>query len=274
MKDQIGNGSMPLRIGNLIDTTVYGGPYRDVPQYFYGVKMAIEIDHPHMVSVPTRDFDVPKVSDLQAGIVKALMGMMNDENVYVGCMGGIGRTGIFLAALAKVQIEYRKVKHRAGRGEDPVLYVRKHFIPHAVETQQQMEYIADFDVSDIVSWLDSTQTAMGRGGMTPARTRYITELEPIGEPDIDEYEYPDTDSADESTEEDAQRLQFESLQNQIDELREDADAAYEYQKQLSKTIDDRFQAVCKAFRAMYQLRKGLTNASLYERIRSGNWFNK
>jgi len=169
MTRKIGNGSIPLRIGRLIDTTVYGGPYRDVPDLFWGVKMAVEIDFPHMVAVDTKDFDVPKVSDLKAGIVKALMAMINEENVYAGCMGGIGRTGIFLAALAKVQVEYRRSKHRAGRGEDPVLYVRKHFIPHAVETAQQEKFIADLDVSDIVEWLNVTQTAMGLGGLTPAR---------------------------------------------------------------------------------------------------------
>ena len=167
---KIGNGSIPLRIGRLIDATVYGGPYKKVPQYFWGVKMAEEINHPHMVSVPTKDYCVPKVSDLKAGIVKALMAMINEEDVYVGCMGGIGRTGIFLAALAKVQIEYRKTKHRAGRGDDPVLYVRKHFIPHAVETAEQEKYIADLDVSDIVNWLTMTQVAMGLGGLTPAKT--------------------------------------------------------------------------------------------------------
>lgn len=170
MAGKIGNGSIPLRIGRLIDTTVYGGPYRDVPEFFWGVKMAVEIQHPHMVAVDTKDFNVPKVSDLKAGIVKALMAMINEEDVYAGCMGGIGRTGIFLAALAKVQIEYRKAKHRSGRGEDPVLYVRKHFIPHAVETAQQEKYIADLDVSDIVEWLSMTQSVMGLGGLTPART--------------------------------------------------------------------------------------------------------
>jgi hypothetical protein len=172
MTNKIGNGSIPLRIGRLIDTTVYGGPYKQVPEFFWGVKMAEEINHPHMVDIPTRDFSVPEVSVLKAGIVKALMAMINEEDVYAGCMGGIGRTGIFLAALAKVQIEYRKAKHRPGRGEDPVLYVRKHFIPHAVETAQQEKYIADLDVSDIVEWLDSTQRAMGLGGLTPAKQTF------------------------------------------------------------------------------------------------------
>jgi hypothetical protein len=135
--------------------------------------MAREIEWQANVYVDTDDFSVPEVSDLKKGILRALMAMINEEDVYAGCMGGIGRTGIFLAALAKVQIEYRKSKHRAGRGEDPVLYVRKHFIPHAVETAQQEKFIADLDVSDIVEWLSVTQTAMGLGGLTPARKQPV-----------------------------------------------------------------------------------------------------
>lgn len=158
----VGNGNIPLRIGNLINTVVHGGPYRNIPDDMFGVKMAEEIKQAHDVDIPTRDFCVPKVSDLQTGVVLALMAMINGHEVYAGCMGGIGRTGLFLAALAKVQIEYRRSKHRAGRGEDPVLYVRKHFIPHAVETQEQKQFIADFDVSSIVNWLDVTQVALGK----------------------------------------------------------------------------------------------------------------
>lgn len=165
---KVGNGSIPLRIGNLIHTDVYGGPYRQCPSYMFGVKMAVEINETCDVDIPTEDFSVPKVSDLRKGVVKALMASMTGQTVYAGCMGGIGRTGIFLAAMAKVQIEYRKSKHRAGRGEDPVLYVRKHFIPHAVETQQQKDYIELFDVTSIVTWLDATQIAMGMGGFTPS----------------------------------------------------------------------------------------------------------
>ena len=41
--NKIGNGSIPLRIGNLINTRVYGGPYHDVPIGFFGIKMAEEI---------------------------------------------------------------------------------------------------------------------------------------------------------------------------------------------------------------------------------------
>ena len=220
---KIGNGSMPIRVGNLINAVVHGGPYRDLPDGFFGVKMAKEIITHCDVNIPTADFDGPQVSDLREGVVRALMAMINGEKVYAGCMGGIGRTGLFLAALAKVQIEYRKAKHRSGRGEDPVLYVRKHFIPHAVETNQQKEFIADFDVADIVSWLDVTQTAMGRGGLTPAREAPpSTWVDPEWIADVQPEWIPEEAKAAVSSFPSWE--QFESLQSRLDELQEQLDA--------------------------------------------------
>lgn len=287
MTRKIGNGSIPLRIGRLIDTTVYGGPYRQVPELFWGVKMAVEIDHPHMVAVDTKDFDVPKVSDLKAGIVKALMAMINEEDVYAGCMGGIGRTGIFLAALAKVQIEYRKAKHRPGRGEDPVLYVRKHFIPHAVETAQQEKYIADLDVSDIVSWLDATQKAMGLGGLTPAKIvighqhtagiakqPWIAEADKLEDPAFDHYEaewksnrnsrkidWVDSPEADSATVVPLdQTNRMDDMQAQIDEITERHECALVRIEAANQRIDNFIGAVS-------DLNKRLTNSTIAGKIR-------
>ena len=53
----------------------------------------------------------------------------------VGCMGGIGRTGLMLALLAKSFGE-----------EDPVRYVRATYYSHAVETAAQKQFIAEFKV--------------------------------------------------------------------------------------------------------------------------------
>lgn len=167
---KVGNGNIPIRLGNLINTRVYGGPYRAKPEEMFGVKMAAEIDHPHNVSIPTRDFCVPNTDDVRKGVMQALMAMVNDEVVYAGCMGGIGRTGLFLGVLAKLQSDYRKYKHRPGRGVDPVEYVREHFIPHAIETQEQQDFVRNFDTTDMVEWIDITQRAMGLGGaMTPPK---------------------------------------------------------------------------------------------------------
>ena len=57
-------------------------------------------------------------------------------------MGGWGRTGLFLALIAKVCGE-----------KDPVAYVREHYAPHAVETKDQQAYVESFDVAALQRWL-------------------------------------------------------------------------------------------------------------------------
>ncbi len=160
------HGEMPLRIGNLINTEIVGGSYYNRPEWQVGVNMAVEVDRPCDIFVPTIDYGVPEVSELRKGIVRALTYMMTDRVVYVGCFGGYGRTGIFLAALAKVQTAYRKKQHRSGGNEDSVLYVRNNYHERAMETEEQEQFIADFDVSGIVDWLAATQEVLGKGGFT------------------------------------------------------------------------------------------------------------
>lgn len=123
--------SLPLKVG-LGTVRMYGGPYREKPQSMYGVCMAAELcSLPHDVAVPTRDFSVPNVEELHHGLRMALRAALADREVYVGCMGGYGRTGLFLAAMAKF------LGHK-----DPVGYVRKHYDSHAVETREQEEFIS------------------------------------------------------------------------------------------------------------------------------------
>ena len=62
--------------------------------------------------------------------------------MWVGCQGGWGRTGLFLALMAKVCGE-----------ANPVSYVRHHYSPRAVETNEQMDYVRKFDVDDLQQWL-------------------------------------------------------------------------------------------------------------------------
>lgn len=267
MNSKIGNGSIPLRIGNLINTQVYGGPYLKVPVDFWGVKMAEEIEHPHMVSVPTRDFCVPEVSDMRRGVVQALMAMINDELVYVGCMGGIGRTGLFLGVLAKVQIDYRKSKHRKGRGDDPVTYVREHFLSHAIETDEQQKFVRTFDTTDIVAWLDATQTAMGLGGLTPPKDAlaYTGEREAIYDP----WEEVPPDFA--------MAKQVEQDLEWVEQF--DADSAVEHDEltvseqvndmwQYLDEHDDRVDALESRISTLEKsLSEGLTKPSIFERLR-------
>ena len=82
------------------------------------------------VHVPTRDFDVPNTKALINGLWEAIDCMSDGECLYVGCAGGLGRTGIFLAALAKAWGE-----------PDPIRYVRTNYNPRAVETAEQEHFV-------------------------------------------------------------------------------------------------------------------------------------
>lgn len=121
--------------------TIYAGPYTDKPEGMFGIKMAAEINKPRDVSIPVRDFCVPGKNEtymVYGGLLMALWRLSRGQKVYVGCKGGIGRTGLFLALLFK-----------ALGANDPVKAVRAAFIPHAVETPEQQDYIAAFDVGPL-----------------------------------------------------------------------------------------------------------------------------
>jgi hypothetical protein len=129
------NGKMdlPMNLGRKF--VVYGGPFRDLPTGMLGVKMAKEIRLPCTISIPTVDFSVPDVEAVDNGLAQAVTLILDGKPLYFGCAGGIGRTGLMLAILAK-----------AWGVEDPVKYVRSQYIPHAVETAQQQKFVADYVV--------------------------------------------------------------------------------------------------------------------------------
>lgn len=172
---------MPVQFGP-IKATVFGGPFRDyVPgqRRLVSVKMAEEINHPHDISVPTEDFSVPSMKDMHDGIAKALQAILDGNDLYVGCMGGTGRTGLFMACLAKVMDafngqELNMAETRKFHTEIPaVAYVRKHYKPHAVETAEQMRYVLNFDTSVHVRELADK--------LVPAPREVIREVEKVVE---------------------------------------------------------------------------------------------
>jgi hypothetical protein len=115
---------------------VTGGPFHDCPKSMVGVKMAREIRATCAVDIPTVDFAVPDKALLTRGLDKALNLMLDGEPLYVGCMGGKGRTGLFMAVLAK-----------AFGIKNPVEYVRKHYYAHAVETPEQYKFVQAFPIT-------------------------------------------------------------------------------------------------------------------------------
>ena len=139
------NGRLKLLLPNGTCASLVGGPYYSKPSHLKGVKMAAEINMPCDISIPTRDFSVPDEKDFKLGVLGTLALLSSHKEVYVGCMGGIGRTGLLMAGVVKV----------LAPRQDSVKYVREHYIPHAVETEEQQRYIKNFDVEKlnrIIKW--------------------------------------------------------------------------------------------------------------------------
>lgn len=129
-------GQLILPLTSRAFYTVTGGPSHEAKDYdMVFVKMAKEISIPCDISIPTRDFDVPAQEDLTKGLAEAVDAVLAGKALYVGCMAGRGRTGLFMAILA-----------RSFGVQNPVEYVRKNYFPHAVETKEQYQFVMDFEI--------------------------------------------------------------------------------------------------------------------------------
>jgi hypothetical protein len=126
------NGALRLAAKNGKYYVVLGGPYMERPEGTVGVLLAKELagSSDYDVVLPIQDFSVPTRRDLLRVVDEVLDYMLAGRAVYVGCMGGRGRTGLFLAALAKLWGVRR-----------PVQYVRGKYFSHAVETKEQEAFI-------------------------------------------------------------------------------------------------------------------------------------
>jgi hypothetical protein len=124
---------------------VTGGPYLHRLPGYAGVKLAAEIDAECAINLPTEDFSVPDVEQCERALAAAIALAAAGSPIYVGCMGGIGRTGLFLALLAKISLRSMKPWYSLSSHQDPVAFIRNTFKPHAVETKQQQEYVQLFN---------------------------------------------------------------------------------------------------------------------------------
>lgn len=139
----LGSISLPATFGRYFE--VYGGPYRAKPAEYVGVKLALEIDADCTVNLPIRDFCTPNPQMAQTALVKIVQLIAQGHPVYLGCMGGKGRTGLMLALLAK-----------AWGISDPIEYVRTFYYAHAVETKEQERFVMQLpitpDIRRAVRW--------------------------------------------------------------------------------------------------------------------------
>ena len=121
---------------------VTGGPFDAMPYTSAQVGVCVRAENvpPFAdIKVPIEDFEVPHdLGALADGLLSAFKAALDGKHVYVGCQGGWGRTGLFLALMAKVT-----------GAVDPVSYVRQLYSRRAVETQEQAEFVRQFDVTQI-----------------------------------------------------------------------------------------------------------------------------
>lgn len=140
----------------------YGGrfmEYSPKERRLAGVKMAAEINHQHEVSIPTEDFSIPSDKDMNIGMIKALEMVAMGNDLYAGCMGGIGRTGLFMGILCKTLIDYHQGTYMGYT--DPVTMVRAIYKAHAIETKQQQDYVRGFDTTMIREAVEAMVSPVG-----------------------------------------------------------------------------------------------------------------
>jgi hypothetical protein len=152
---------------------VQGGPFREVPEGIRSVKLAREINIPCDVALDIEDFSVPTVYNTMIALREAMTILEEDGVIYVGCMGGIGRTGMFIALLMRIigahevlapqrkfifmrwwammfggSIYKNETDVNYRMRTDPVEFVREHYLSHAVETQDQWHFVERFPVGE------------------------------------------------------------------------------------------------------------------------------
>jgi len=128
--------AIPLASGKV--AYVHAGPTREKPVDYGLVKCAIEIpiDYVPAYDLGCNDFQTFDTDAIEYNLPDILRDLEDGKRkLYVGCMGGTGRTGTLLALLV--------AQHPQFTGEAAVAYVRANYKAHAVETQDQYNQVLD-----------------------------------------------------------------------------------------------------------------------------------
>lgn len=143
------NGKIKFEFNNR-SCFIFGGAYTNKPLFAPGIKLAQEIDTPYKVKLDISDFSVPKQNEAKIALLEAFLLLAEKNYVYVGCAGGLGRTGLFIALMTKVYF-----KMVGLNTTDPVIYTREYYNSRALETVEQVEFVKSLDIDSIAARLKS-----------------------------------------------------------------------------------------------------------------------
>lgn len=136
------NGMMCLPTSRGSWLYVMGGPYRECPKWAWGIRLTDLYPQPAEIVFPIKDFSVPQAKDVDRVLPMIMDAVMDPQNmVYVGCMGGWGRTGLMLSIIAK-----------AWGIPEPIKYVRNVYSHKAVETKAQEQFVEDYRIPWKIRW--------------------------------------------------------------------------------------------------------------------------
>lgn len=123
---------------------IHAGPIFNCPgDDINCISLAAEIGNPRFWDhLKIEDFGVPEdTTEVYRVLKRIIYAMAKGDSVYIGCRGGIGRTGMVLALLYKV------LDPEPCMG--PIAWVRSHYLRNAVETFEQSDFIKEFDVAPL-----------------------------------------------------------------------------------------------------------------------------
>ena len=89
-----------------------------------------------MLYLPIPDFSVPAKDDLEQAVQHTIAYAQAGQHIAIHCSAGIGRTGLFMAYLGK--------RYLGLSGTEALQWVRR-YIPHAVETPEQQQWLLNDD---------------------------------------------------------------------------------------------------------------------------------
>jgi protein-tyrosine phosphatase len=103
---------------------------RDLPDFYRSEGLDV-------IQYPIEDFGVPPIKKGFDDAIKMVINRAKTgENIAVHCLGGSGRTGIFLACLAK--------RHFSFEGQESIIWLRQ-YVKDAIENHKQETFVLEYN---------------------------------------------------------------------------------------------------------------------------------